>query len=31
VFGFARRQDLEFLRAAWKTRLGLAKGATVSE
>nr|HEV7954927.1 flippase [Candidatus Acidoferrales bacterium] len=31
VFRFARRQDLEFLRAAWKTRLGLAKGATVSE
>jgi len=24
VFGFARKQDLEFLRAAWKTRLGLA-------
>jgi hypothetical protein len=22
VFGFARKQDLEFLRAAWKTRLG---------
>jgi polysaccharide transporter, PST family len=31
VFGFARKQDLEFLRAAWKTRLGLAKGVTVSE
>ena len=31
VFGFARKQDLEFLRAAWKTRLGTAKGATVSE
>jgi len=31
VFGFARKQDLEFLRAAWKTRLGLAKGAKVSE
>lgn len=31
MFGFARKQDLEFLRAAWKTRLGLAKGATVSE
>jgi O-antigen/teichoic acid export membrane protein len=30
VFGFARKQDLEFLRAAWKTRLGLAKGATTS-
>jgi O-antigen/teichoic acid export membrane protein len=23
LFGFARKQDLEFLRAAWKTRLGL--------
>jgi len=31
VFGFARKQDLEFLRAAWKTRLGLAKEATASE
>jgi polysaccharide transporter, PST family len=31
VFGLARKQDLEFLRAAWKTRLGLAKGATVSD
>jgi polysaccharide transporter, PST family len=31
VFGFARKQDLEFLRAAWRTRLGLAKGATASE
>jgi polysaccharide transporter, PST family len=31
VLGFARKQDLEFLRAAWKTRLGLATGATVSE
>jgi PST family polysaccharide transporter len=27
VFGFARRQDLEFIRSAWKTRLGL-KNAT---
>ncbi len=26
VFGFARKQDLEFLRVAWKTRLGLKKG-----
>jgi O-antigen/teichoic acid export membrane protein len=26
VLGFARKQDLEFLRAAWKTRLGMAKG-----
>jgi O-antigen/teichoic acid export membrane protein len=24
LFGFARKQDLEFLRAAWKTRLGMA-------
>jgi PST family polysaccharide transporter len=31
VFGFARKQDLEFLRTAWKTRLGLAKGAAASE
>jgi polysaccharide transporter, PST family len=31
LFGFARKQDLEFLRAAWKTRLGMAKEATVSE
>ena len=31
VFGFARKQDLEFLRAAWKTKLGLAKEATASE
>jgi O-antigen/teichoic acid export membrane protein len=31
VFGFARKQDLEFLRAAWKTRLGLTKEAAVSE
>jgi O-antigen/teichoic acid export membrane protein len=28
VFGFARKQDLEFLRAAWKTRLGTAKETT---
>lgn len=26
LFGFARKQDLEFLRAAWKSRLGMAKG-----
>ncbi len=25
VFGFARKEDLEFLRTAWKTRLGLKK------
>jgi O-antigen/teichoic acid export membrane protein len=31
VFGFARKQDLEFLRAAWKTRLGLTRGTTVSD
>jgi O-antigen/teichoic acid export membrane protein len=31
VFGFARKQDLEFLRAAWKTRLGLAKGAVMGD
>jgi PST family polysaccharide transporter len=28
LFGFARKQDLEFLRAAWKTRLGTAKETT---
>ena len=31
VLGFARKQDLEFLRAAWKTRLGLAEEAVASE
>jgi polysaccharide transporter, PST family len=31
MFRFARKQDLEFLRAAWKTRLGLVKGVTASE
>jgi O-antigen/teichoic acid export membrane protein len=25
IFGFARKQDLEFLRSAWKTKLGLKK------
>jgi O-antigen/teichoic acid export membrane protein len=25
IFGFARKQDLEFIRSAWKTRLGLKK------
>jgi hypothetical protein len=25
VFGFARKQDLEFIRSAWKTKLGLKR------
>jgi hypothetical protein len=31
LLGFARKQDLEFLRAAWRTRLGVVKEATASE
>jgi len=31
ILGFARKQDLEFLRAAWRTRLGTAKETTASE
>jgi PST family polysaccharide transporter len=31
IFGFARKQDLEFLRAAWKTRLGTAKETAASD
>jgi O-antigen/teichoic acid export membrane protein len=26
LFGFARKQDLEFIRAAWRTRLGMQPG-----